>query len=188
MRSAALAFMAIFISVLLLGCGLGAADTITPTGSSGASGHAGSEPYLDSDLLRPDPSDIHSFQLSQTEKIALQTLADIRSGLDLPELATDETLCALAYIRAKEAYLVFSHTRPNGASYDSVLTEHDYVFAGSAEVLMSANIPMSMADFFSSWDRNPDVAAKLTDPTFLRVGIAFYHKNGNDIMVCLLAK
>lgn len=185
MRLSTLLIAAILILSVLSGCAGSNVHVISPTPPQT---EVTEPPKVDSDVLRPDPSDISAFRLSETERSALETLAGIRSDLELPELTTDETLCALAYIRAKEVYTSFTHIRPDGRSYDTVFEDYGYEIVASAEVRMSSDTPMSMEEFFSVWNIDPTVAQKLTDPTFLRVGIAFYHKGNHDIMVCLLVK
>ena len=52
-----------------------------------------------------------------------------RQMAGLESLAFDEDLCMLAAIRALEITNIWSHTRPNGEDWVTVLGEHGYEFA-----------------------------------------------------------
>lgn len=55
--------------------------------------------------------------------LLLERVNAARTANGLPPLVLDETLCRLAYVRAQEAAVQWSHTRPNGKPCYSVYEE-----------------------------------------------------------------
>ena len=66
----------------------------------------------------------------------LDAINAYRRDAGVPALAMDETLCAIASLRGYEQSLYWSHTRPDGRDYATVLT--DYGYPGEAVAELSA--------------------------------------------------
>ena len=75
------------------------------------------------------PADAEIVRLLNVKR-AEATQAD---GIRRPPLQTSEALCRAADIRATELRTKFSHTRPNGTSFGTVLTQVGVAYRKAAE-------------------------------------------------------
>jgi len=110
----------------------------------------------------------------------------MRTEKGLPPLIQDTSLCALAYIRAYEAYSHLSHSRPNGDSYTSVFTDYGYGYTVSQEVYARTDLITTTEEILWIWLEGTSTSSKLTDPELSHAGIGIYKKNSYVIVVCLL--
>ena len=62
-----------------------------------------------------------------------------RRSRSIDPLALDETLCAAASLRAREAVELWSHERPDGSLFSTVLAEYGVSYAEAGENLFCAN-------------------------------------------------
>lgn len=140
----------------------------------------------DSDTIRPDPYDVDTFELLDTEQAFLGKIHAMRAAKALSPLATDEALCALAYIRAYEAAKSFGHSRPDGDGYTTVFTDFGYVFTASEELLLRTDPSTSMDEMLSVWLENDPTGDKIISPNFQYVGVGIYYTDGYVFVACLL--
>ncbi len=100
-----------------------------------------------------------------------------RAEAGLGALTLDPTLCALAKVRADEIVTVFDHTRPDGRSCFTVLTDSGVAF-GTAGENIAAGYP-SVDAAFNAWMNSEGHRANLLNPGFNKIGIGFtYNPDG----------
>ncbi len=97
---------------------------------------------------------------------AMQLINDYRTRNGLPALWTDnESLGAAATDRAMEAMIQFSHTRPNGQRYSTILTERGMSYSFACENL--ARGQLTAEQVVNDWISSPDHQANLLNPNAL---------------------
>ena len=107
-----------------------------------------------------------------------------RAESGLGELKLSSRLCAIASCRGYEISQVWSHTRPDGRSYQTVLS--DYGYGGSARELLvyvsGSGDGQSIVDKWMSSDSHKDLLLG----SYSTVGIGVYRVNGLTYIACLL--
>ncbi len=97
----------------------------------------------------------------------------------LGTLTLDENLCKAATVRAKEIVTSFSHTRPNGSSCFSVLSECGISYSAVGENIAAGN--KSGQQTFLQWkEDNKDYAGQghrrnMLGKNSTRIGIAYVY-------------
>ena len=87
----------------------------------------------------------------------------------------NDTLNAAADKRAKELTQLFSHTRPNGESCFSILSEKKYqVNYRSAGENIAAGYT-DAADVMNGWMNSPGHRANILSDSYDQVGIGYYY-------------
>ena len=92
-------------------------------------------PMTEPPATEPPLYDISDYAVSDLEYAMLERINEYRLEADLEELWMDEYLCAIASCRAYESSLVWSHTRPDGRGYWTVLDDYGYGGGASGELL-----------------------------------------------------
>lgn len=131
----------------------------------------------------PPIYDISGYVVGNLEYEILERINEYRTEEDLTELYLDSYLCAIASYRGYEASLVWSHTRPDGRSFVTVLDDYGYG-AGSAQELLAyaTGDAGAMVDKWMSSDSHRSIL--LGGYTTLGVGV--YRAGGYTFVACLL--
>lgn len=98
-----------------------------------------------------------------------------RAKVNLPALTMTDDLNRAALIRAKETAQSFSHTRPDGSNFSSVLTENGISYRGSGE-----NIAWGQASpeaVVNAWMSSDGHRANILNKDFTSIGIGLYWNN-----------
>jgi uncharacterized protein YkwD len=110
------------------------------------------------------------------EDYAVEMLAMIneaRAEVGAPALKLSSELCNAANIRAKEISTSFSHTRPNGGTFYSVLDDIDYSGSrGSGENIAAGNSGVSAT--FKQWMESQGHYENMINTNYKYVGIGYY--------------
>ncbi len=182
-RHLAIVFATIF-SFALLSCsdedsenGTGSAATVGIGGSGGASDSGGT-------LANTDENVLAVFNLTnafRTGSEAYYLNSDNSSTTSLvgqlSALTLDEDLCRAAAIRAQETVQSFSHTRPNGSSCFTVLSELGISYSAVGENIAAGN--QSGERTFLQWkEDNKNYSGQghrrnMLGKNFTRIGIAY---------------
>lgn len=105
----------------------------------------------------------------------------VKAGLKPLTMKTE--LAAAASVRAKEIKTSFSHTRPDGRSYSTALTEQSIRFRGSGEnIAYGQKTPQ---DVMKSWMNSSGHRANILNPSFTDIGVGYYESNGTGYWVQL---
>ena len=99
-----------------------------------------------------------------------------RAEAGLAPLSLDPTLCALAKVRADEIVSVFDHTRPDGRSCFTVLSDNGVSYMAAGENI-AAGYP-SVEAAFNAWMNSEGHRANLMNPSFGKIGIGFTYSDG----------
>ncbi len=109
-----------------------------------------------------------------------------REEAELGKLKLSSKLSAIASCRGYEISQVWSHTRPDGRSYQTVLS--DYGYGGSAQELRvyvsGSGDAQAIVDKWMSSDSHK----ALLLGNFTTVGIGIHRANGYTYIACLLTK
>lgn len=101
-----------------------------------------------------------------------------RAKVGVAPLTLDSSLNATAAVRAKEASDVFSHTRPNGKSCFTILSEHNLSYTTCGENLAAGN--STAKDTVTQWVNSPGHYANMINPDFTEMGVALYSDPSSD--------
>lgn len=123
--------------------------------------------------------DISNHTVGELEKQILAEINARRAAEGLGELKMDKKLAALATIRAYECTISFSHTRPNGTSCFSLLTEYNYTGGSLAgENLLYASTSYSAAQLVDVWMDSTSHKNNILASSFTKAGIGIFYSGG----------
>ena len=86
-------------------------------------------------------------------------------------MALDKEIEAAALIRAKEIQSSFSHTRPNGSSFSTVLKEQGIRYSGAGENIAWGQI--SPEAVMEAWMNSDGHRANILNPKFTKLGVGY---------------
>lgn len=111
---------------------------------------------------------------------AAKKVADLvnqeRAKAGLAPLEVKVNLQAAAQVRAKEIEKSFSHTRPNGSSFSTVLAENGVDYRGSGENIAWGQ--RSPEEVMNGWMNSEGHRANILNKNFKYIGVG-YHVNSN---------
>lgn len=135
------------------------------------------------DETEPPRYDISDYAVSDLEYAILDRINEYRLEEGLEELWLDEYLCAVVSCRSYEASRVWSHTRPDGRGYWTVLEDYGYGGSVSGELL---GYTTGDADaVVDKWMSSESHRAMLMGGSSL-TGIGIYCSGGVIYVACLL--
>ena len=133
----------------------------------------------------PELYDISGYSLGSLEKNMASAINAYRAAEGLGELNLSSRLSAIASCRGYEISRVWSHTRPDGRDYGTVLG--DYGYGGSAqELLVYVSGSGDAQSIVDKW-MGSDSHRELLLGNFSTIGIGVYRANGYTYIACLLA-
>ena len=141
---------------------------------------ATAEPSAQSD----EPYDISGYTAGSLEYAVLDQINACRAEAELAPLSMDERLCAIASARAFEISKSWSHTRPDGRPFGTVLADYGYPAGSAGEVLAYATAP-SAAAIGAKWMENASTRDSLTG-NYAAAGVGIYCAGGVTYLACLL--
>ncbi len=92
-------------------------------------------------------------------------------------LILDPTLTEAAQKRAEELIKLFSHTRPNGSQFLTVLKEYNITYNTSGENI--ANGQVDADDVMKSWLNSPGHRANILNGKFGKIGVGVFEYNNS---------
>lgn len=135
----------------------------------------------------PPLYDIGDYRMGDLEYGMLDRINEHRMEAELESLWVDTWLSAIASCRSYEASQVWSHTRPDGRHFATVLDDYGYS-AGAVQELMvydtGSGDAIAMADRWMESKTQKELL--LSDYT--TAGIGVYRVDGITYVTCLLAK
>lgn len=108
-----------------------------------------------------------------------------RAAEGLSEIGLDSRLSAVASCRASEIARLWSHTRPDGRDYATVLEDYGYGASRAAELLVHLNGEGDAAAIVSMWLGSDSHRDNLMGG-WSAIGIGVYRENGYTYVCCLL--
>lgn len=127
-------------------------------------------PGTDNDQTESEPE-----QLSFAEQV-VKLVNEERAKAGLNAVALDKELEAAALIRAKETEISFSHTRPDGRSFVSVLKDQGISYRGAGENIAWGQ--SSPEEVMRGWMNSDGHRANILNPSFTKIGVGYY-RNAN---------
>lgn len=106
----------------------------------------------------------------------LQLVNAERAKAGLSAFTTNSTLIAAANKRAQETVQSFSHTRPNGTKFSSVLQEYGVSYRTAGENIAYGQ--RSPEEVVKGWMNSPGHRANILNSSFNKIGIGVYQSNG----------
>ena len=98
-----------------------------------------------------------------------------RTKKGLNKLTLDTNLQKAAQIRAKEIETSFSHTRPNGSNFSTVLSELNISYRGSGEnIAWGQASPEAVMD---AWMNSSGHRANIMNSSFTKIGVGYYQNS-----------
>lgn len=133
--------------------------------------------------VQPDHETAEDSLVHPYVKQVLDLVNQERINAGLSELKLDAGITAAANIRAKEIKQSFSHTRPNGSSFSTVLTEQGISYRGSGEnIAWGQRTPQQVME---GWMNSDGHRANILNKNYTNIGVGFYQKNGVNYWVQL---
>ena len=140
-------------------------------------------PATEPPATEPPLYDISDYAVSDLEYAMLDRINEYRMEADLEELWLDEYLCAIASCRSYESNLVWSHTRPDGRGYWTVLEDYGYGGGAAGELLgYSTGDAAAVVDKWMSSESHRNLLLGSSST----VGIGIYYAGGVIYVACLL--
>lgn len=120
---------------------------------------------------------------SYAQQVAALVNAE-RAKAGLPALSVQTEIVSAANVRAKEIKQQFSHTRPDGRSFSTVLTESGVSFRGSGEnIAYGQKSPEAVME---GWMNSAGHRANILNANFKNIGVGYYQDaNGVNYWVQL---
>jgi uncharacterized protein YkwD len=134
---------------------------------------------------QPPSYDISDYRPGALEYAIAEEINAYRGEKGLPALAYDPDLCAIASYRSFEVSRVWSHTRPDGRSFTTVLSDFDYRVSAAAELLGYATA--DAAAIAAKWIGSEDHQEILLGSSDT-IGVGIYSANGVTYVTCLLVE
>ncbi len=121
--------------------------------------------------VQPDTSvsetNVHPYVI---EILNLVNAERVKAGLD--ELKLDMDVTAAANVRAKEIKQLFSHSRPNGTSFSTALTEQGISYRSCGENIAWGQ--KSPEQVVTAWMNSEGHRANILNKNFKNIGIGYY--------------
>lgn len=133
-----------------------------------------------------EPYDISGYAVGSLEYAIRDRVNSARGEEGVPELGLDARLSAIASCRAYELSQLWSHTRPDGRGYSTVLADYGYSAAAVTELLAYATGSGDGTQMAEQWLASDSHRARLLSTSVSTAGIGIYRANGYTYVCCLL--
>ena len=124
-----------------------------------------------------DPYAQFSDSQLNTLREVLDLVNDAREAAGVDALALDPALCGAAQLRSGECVSKFSHTRPDGSSYKSAISEAGVSCGYTGE--NAATGQSSAKQVVDSWLNSEGHRANILNSNYTRLGVGFAPNTGN---------
>lgn len=146
-----------------------------------------SEPTLPPALTPGEqPYNPSTYTVGELEHELLLELNRYRLDAQLGELTINERLSGIAYLRAQEASVLWSHTRPDGRGYTSALTDYGFENDTTAELMLRGFPDCDAAYYAAKWMGYKTSHKDISGADYTTAGIGVYSQDGITYVVCLL--
>ncbi len=116
------------------------------------------------------------------EKVYARNILDAvneeRAKVGAKPLVLNEKLCELAMIRAQEASEYFSHTRPDGSKWSSILIDEGISFHYIGENIAAGS--STPAGTMNQWINSPGHYENITRSNFEELGVGYVYVPGSQ--------
>lgn len=157
-------------------------------------------PATEPEATEPEPTEVPSTQPPETEPeeplydISGYSVGSLEYGIrdeingarEEGALSLDSRLCAIASCRANEISRVWSHTRPDGRHYSTVLSDYGYGAGSVTELLVYVTGQGDAASIVGKWLESESHRSSLLSGSYRTIGIGVYRSGGYTYVCCLL--
>jgi len=127
----------------------------------------------------PTKAPTNNSGISSYANQVLQLVNVERAKAGLSAYATNSAITAAANARAKETVQSFSHTRPNGTSFSTVLKEYNVSYRACGEnIAYGQDTPQEVV---TGWMNSPGHRANILNSNFNIIGIGVYQSSNGTI-------
>lgn len=136
------------------------------------------QPIIPDQPVNPDqPDDSGSQEVWARQIVDLVNVERAKAGA--AALTVSSGASRAAQVRAEEITKSFSHTRPDGRSFSTALTEAGVMYGGSGEnIAYGQRSPQAVMD---QWMSSAGHRANILNPDFTAIGVGHYESgNGTD--------
>ena len=123
-----------------------------------------------------DSADNGNMSASSYANAVLNLVNKYRKQNGLASVKLDSALSGAASTRAKEIVSSFSHTRPNGSSCFTVLSENGISYNGAGENIAYGQ--SSPDEVMTAWMNSAGHRANILNASFTRLGVGVYESGG----------
>lgn len=117
------------------------------------------------------PSGSASYNKEFADKV-IELVNAARAKEGLSPLTKDTTLTKLSNIRSKETATLFSHQRPDGTSWSTVLKQNNVSYTSAAEnIAAGQNTPEAVV---KEWMNSPSHRANIMNSKYNKIGVSCY--------------
>ena len=143
-------------------------------------------PATESVPTEPGRYDISAYVQDTVGYDVAARMNEERVSAGLGELSLDARLSAIASCRAWEVCQVWSHTRPDGRGYATVLTDYGYPGGAVGELLVYVTGSGDGADMVRKWMESDGHRPLILSESAGTVGVGVYRANGYTFVCVLL--
>ncbi|MDD6069370.1 MAG: CAP domain-containing protein [Clostridiales bacterium] len=130
--------------------------------------------------------DTQDVELSFAKQVA-KLVNEERAKAGLPALEYDTEIASVALVRANEITASFSHTRPDGRKFSTVLTDNGIRFTGAGENIAWGQ--KSPEQVMEAWMNSDGHRANILDANFNKIGVGHYQDaSGRNYWVQLFVR
>lgn len=132
-----------------------------------------------------DPYDISNHTVGSMEYTVHAAMNEQRTAAGVPLIALDGYLCAIASVRAYEVSQYWSHNRPDGSDWSTILGKYGYGYSSAAENLAQGGTGIGGYAVVSLWAGSEKHLTNMVNPAFTHAGVGICDYNGMTYVVCL---
>lgn len=126
------------------------------------------------------PSQNQPSQGSSSDRSYAQQIIDLvneeRGKAGLASVNAVESITGAANVRAKEIVSNFSHTRPDGTEFGTVLRQAGINYRGAGENIAYGQ--RTPEEVMNAWMNSSGHRANILNPNYTNIGIGYYEANG----------
>jgi hypothetical protein len=127
------------------------------------------------DLSRVLLQNVQATDLITMRKTVTELVNRLRASEKIPALSLDDALSKAAQIRAEELMESFSHTRPDGSQFQTILTQMGIKFGGAAENI-SMGTEHGPVEVVNSWSNSKGHRKNMLNKAYKKIGVGCYVK------------
>lgn len=130
------------------------------------------KPEQKPDVPEDDSADKEESEVLSFAEQVVELVNAERAKVNLPALTMTTKLNEAALVRAKETVQSFSHTRPNGSAFSTVLKENGISFQGAGEnIAWGQRTPEQVV---LAWMNSEGHRANILNPKYTSIGVGYY--------------
>ncbi|MBO5129239.1 MAG: hypothetical protein J6B95_02695 [Oscillospiraceae bacterium] len=138
------------------------------------------------EVTQPPVFDISDYIPGSLESAVAEQINACRADAGLEPLHFSGTLCGIASVRAYEICQSWSHTRPDGSGWQTVLSDYGFGYSSAAEELAHTT-GYDAASIVNKWMGAESNSADLLNPAYTTIGVGIYSANGSVFLAAILA-